>query len=46
MIIDNNEEKIDVCCYEMMDQLLRMGINFDWQTCPFCGEPIQYIVEE
>ena len=45
MIIDTGEENINICCYEMMDELLVVGINQDWRVCPFCSEPIQYIVE-
>jgi len=46
MIIDDNIEKISVCCYQMMNRLLYTGIERDWTVCPYCGEPIQYIVEE
>ena len=46
MIIDTNEEKIDVCCIDMMDQFLYKGLEHDWLFCPYCGEPIQYVVED
>ena len=42
MIIDSGEEKIDVCCYKMMQQLLYMGIHDEWLVCPFCGKSIEY----